>query len=715
MRGKRGLGSDAELFVELSCLVVSSVRPQLGQAAVLHVLCVAALSRPRAGAEAGARLASRACGLWVPLLAASGGGLVVVVVTAFSSRRFQVFLIAQACAVVIARLCLVSMGIVGLALGRPVLLVVPASVFSRFCGPVLGCVEHYFRFVPDSVGFYGSRLGAHRRGSSVSDGLRRRLWCLVVVSNSESERCVQLPCMIRTHVAGCSCCCAACGASVVARCVHVVGARLALDSVAVVFLVWRTLASQSRIAPCRFWFWWKFFPGVLYVSGGESFLLAVVLLWPLVHLGCTLFTFGVYAPGACDSTLCCPVCLFVWFVHCFTSLLGVGGFEFSASGIREEEGRAWCLGVVERPWSEEEVFIPTRRALRGSVLRLSPELRIPLVCLSTGVTTARRVATSEEASALSGFAVMTRFPDATRLLSRSHYPSRWYRDDHGGCDRTCVASEVFVAGLCVGVCLRAGFALRTFWTPVLGSLLREYSGTRACSSLGRRGVRSAFLAQTRQSLVSLPLSALVPEPCSGVKREATTWPGCGVACVVCSVAALSRPCAGAEAGVRLASRACGLRVPLLVSSGSGLVVVVVTAFSSERFQVFLVARACTVVIARLCLVSVGVISLALGRLVLLVVPASVFSRFRGPVLGCAEHCFRFVPDSVGFCGSSVFPTALAGEGLVIPTGPCSRGSPPYFLQLEARRRGSSVSDRLRRRLWCRVVVSSSESERCELL
>ncbi|MQL70168.1 hypothetical protein Taro_002478 [Colocasia esculenta] len=60
------------------------IRPQLRQAA--------ALSHPCAGAEAGARLTSRACGLRVPLLAASGGGLVAVVVTAFSSRCSLVFL-----------------------------------------------------------------------------------------------------------------------------------------------------------------------------------------------------------------------------------------------------------------------------------------------------------------------------------------------------------------------------------------------------------------------------------------------------------------------------------------------------------------------------------------------------------------------------------------------------------------------------------------------
>ncbi|MQL82001.1 hypothetical protein Taro_014462 [Colocasia esculenta] len=63
---------------------------------------------------------------------------------------------------------------------------------------------------------------------------------------------VRLPCMIRARVAGCSCCSTACVASVVARRVRAVAARLALDSLAVVFIVWRMLASQSRCgAPGR--------------------------------------------------------------------------------------------------------------------------------------------------------------------------------------------------------------------------------------------------------------------------------------------------------------------------------------------------------------------------------------------------------------------------------------------------------------------------------
>ncbi|MQM03180.1 hypothetical protein Taro_035954 [Colocasia esculenta] len=43
------------------------------------------------------------------------------------------------CTAVIAWPCLVSGGVVGLALCRPVLLVVSASVFTRFHSPVLGC------------------------------------------------------------------------------------------------------------------------------------------------------------------------------------------------------------------------------------------------------------------------------------------------------------------------------------------------------------------------------------------------------------------------------------------------------------------------------------------------------------------------------------------------------------------------------------------------
>ncbi|MQM03935.1 hypothetical protein Taro_036723, partial [Colocasia esculenta] len=45
---------------------------------------------------------------------------------------------------------------------------------------------------------------------------------------------------------GCSCCYVACLASVDARCVRVVVARLAVDSLAVAFLVWRMVTGKSR-------------------------------------------------------------------------------------------------------------------------------------------------------------------------------------------------------------------------------------------------------------------------------------------------------------------------------------------------------------------------------------------------------------------------------------------------------------------------------------
>ncbi|MQL71086.1 hypothetical protein Taro_003411 [Colocasia esculenta] len=61
------------------------------------------------------------------------------------------------------------------------------------------------------------------------------------------------------------------------------------------------------------------------------------------------------------------------------------------------------------------------------------------------------------------------------------------------------------------------------------------------------------------------------------------------------------------------------------------------------------------------------------------------------------------------------PAALAGEGLVIPTEPCSRGSPPLLSSA----RGSSSPELgvglVTEAVVAPRVVSSSESECCELL
>ncbi|MQL69160.1 hypothetical protein Taro_001475 [Colocasia esculenta] len=245
-----------------SHVVVLGVRPQLGQATVLCVLCVsvADLSRPCVGAEAGARLASRVCRLRVPLLATSGGGLVIVVVTAFSSQGFQVFLVARASTAVIARLCLVSVGVIARdgtgVCGSPTwwrvhgpewfclwaLDLVEESCVCHDLGWWSWCCDVLFRCLVVPCYRLTPPLLPSARGSSSQElGVGRVAEAAVapcVVNSSESECC-------------CSCYCAACVVSVFARRVRAVAARLALDSLVVVFLVWRRLVSQSRCFVCR--------------------------------------------------------------------------------------------------------------------------------------------------------------------------------------------------------------------------------------------------------------------------------------------------------------------------------------------------------------------------------------------------------------------------------------------------------------------------------
>ncbi|MQL96829.1 hypothetical protein Taro_029514 [Colocasia esculenta] len=84
------------------------------------------------------------------------------------------------------------------------------------------------------------------------------------------------------------------------------------------------------------------------------------------------------------------------------------------------------------------------------------------------------------------------------------------------------------------------------------------------------------------------------------------------------------------------------------------------------------------------------ISEDLSLCVLMCVPR-VASAFCLTLLVMRESCwarpwlwfyFRFVG----------VPTTLAGKVLVIPSEPCSRGSPPYSLQVGTRCRKSSLSD-----------------------
>ncbi|MQL98078.1 hypothetical protein Taro_030780 [Colocasia esculenta] len=141
----------------------------------------------------------RGCGRRVLLLAASGGGLVAVIVTS-------------------------SVGVVGLALGKPVLLVVSAR-----CSP--GSV----------VSFLGASLWWHRC-VRLPD-----LWCVrgpewFCLSALDPVEVCSFPASFM-----CALQCVACMASVVARCVRAVVVRLALDSLAVVFPMWRTVAGKSSV------------------------------------------------------------------------------------------------------------------------------------------------------------------------------------------------------------------------------------------------------------------------------------------------------------------------------------------------------------------------------------------------------------------------------------------------------------------------------------
>ncbi|MQL91548.1 hypothetical protein Taro_024159, partial [Colocasia esculenta] len=247
-----------------SHIVVSGVRSQLGQAAVLRVLCVsvAALSRPYTGAEARARLASRECGLRVPLLAASGGGLVAVVTRASGGSRSvssrycssvlgcqsavaPAYMASRPCGVsgvrgvpsVASDVCPTPLVFAGVVIGNPYWALFPRLTPLHPSARGLSLWELSVREVAEAavLGMFGSVGGGVTprgplRGSERS-GRYSGVW---------------LPYKVRARAAGCSCCCATCMASVVARRVRAVAARLALDLLAVVFLVWRMLAGKCR-------------------------------------------------------------------------------------------------------------------------------------------------------------------------------------------------------------------------------------------------------------------------------------------------------------------------------------------------------------------------------------------------------------------------------------------------------------------------------------
>ncbi|MQM09209.1 hypothetical protein Taro_042074 [Colocasia esculenta] len=172
------------------------------------------------------------------------------------------------------------------------------------------------------------------------------------------------------------------------------------------------------------------------------------------------------------------------------------------------------------------------------------------------------------------------------------------------------------------------------WDP------QSRASVRGISPSGGRA-QVTDLEQKGKTSFSLPRSALVPEPRMEVRRGAVVRPDCGgCGCLV-------------HAGCSLA-----------VSSSVGLV-----SLASVWFPNLVACPRC--------------------RVVLLVGPR--------PCGGVLRVCFRIVllwfdPGCSSWHYSSCFrivvllplvgvPAALAGKGLVIPTKPCSRGSPPYSLQV----------------------------------
>ncbi|MQM07967.1 hypothetical protein Taro_040816 [Colocasia esculenta] len=702
LRGKQGLDSGAESFVELSYLGRDAEVVEGRSLAWLRcsMCCVflATLSRPSAWVEVGFRLASRACELRVPLLAASSGGLVAVVVTTRASGGF--------------RFCVLS--VPWTRSWVPV-----CSGTSVYGFPTLRCIW--------GLGWFC-------------------LWAFDPVE------------------VGCICCCAACMASVVARRVRAVAAWVALDSLAVVFPVWRTIAGKSKRGA----------PGLFPVGlvEGVLALLAIPLLlgllrhlsvvvvglvlvgcglWCIAWLPCVLVRFPrtiCYCPVRSGDfsqndalvvlveVLLGPACVasIVLLAAVFSLMVCVVWVVHSGEGSSQDRLLLLLVEVLSRS------ALCSFRAI--VVLLLWIEV-CRLVGLHSGVVSrgvvslamclAVALASLSRCSAGAGVACCA--------LSDLHFFACGFWKVSGEESFLLARGVASAAGAPVLKAL-AGYPFppSLLFFPFPSSLAMGWFPSSdwgvvvpvgSCGVVGRR-LRRGFVVLPRQFARCLALEGLFCsevvfvawDPRSRKPVEGVLW-----AMSVLELAA-DRADSGAEGKM---SHVVVLGVGLQLGQAMVLRVLCVLDGSVSPFRG---GGACTTVLAWLCLAPMGVVGLALGRPVLLVVSPSVFSWFRGPVLGCqsivALACvprvaFAVCPTplvSVGVvCVSrpllvvvvSYFPATLAGEGLVISTGPCSRGSPPYFLQLGAHRHGSSVSDASRRRLWRRVlsaVVRASVVSSC---
>ncbi|MQL91653.1 hypothetical protein Taro_024268 [Colocasia esculenta] len=240
---------------------------------------------------------------------------------------------------------------------------------------------------------------------------------------------------------------------------------------------------------------------------------------------------------------------------------------------------SWTLRRARRRWPTD---VKGPIGVRSSVWA-APRWSIPSVCLSTGVATAGRVATPEEASSQWGVTLSRRgclsqrvFLSRRAALARQgaiavhfpvamHVPQGWpalgtfrWGTRQVAWLRSVTEGDTFVA-MSWRRCLEGRMLSPLPGTPILGSLLREYSGLRACSSWqpswrtleqrGKRGLDSG--AESFLELSCLGRDAEV--------IEAVLFP----------------------ARARLATRGSGWCVLLLAAGSGSLVAVVVTTFPHD--------------------------------------------------------------------------------------------------------------------------------------
>ncbi|MQM15351.1 hypothetical protein Taro_048297 [Colocasia esculenta] len=173
---------------------------------------------------------------------------------------------------VIAWLCLVSVGVVGPASYGPVLLVVSASVFSQFRGPVLGCqsVVAPAYVVSRPRGVFEIRSGSTCgpstlwRSEVVVFEVRHRSHLVVPWSRQVCRGLLPLCARLRLFRVRFCCCGAASGFEVC------------------YWFGWCVLLGFPRTVP--WWFWWRFSQDRL------AFLLLAIVFSLMVHVG---WSFGL--------------------------------------------------------------------------------------------------------------------------------------------------------------------------------------------------------------------------------------------------------------------------------------------------------------------------------------------------------------------------------------------------------------------------------------